>query len=76
MNNLLDVKQGVYCTINQISEYSSPQIKRRLLDLGFTHGQKVRIIGQSLLKKAYLIELRGYILTLRKDIVSYILIEK
>ncbi len=76
MNNLLDVKQGVYCTINQISEYSPPQIKRRLLDLGFTHGQNVRIIGQSLLKKAYLIELRGYILTLRKDIVSYILIEK
>lgn len=76
MNNLLDVKQGIYCTINQISEYSPPQIKRRLLDLGFTHGQNVRIIGQSLLKKAYLIELRGYILTLRKDIVSYILIEK
>lgn len=74
MDNLLNIKQGEYCTINQISLSSPPAIHRRLLDLGFTKGQKIRTIGKSLLKKAYLIEIRGYVLTLRKDIAAYILV--
>ena len=75
MENLLKAKLGVFYKINDITYNLGDNVKRRLLDLGFTKGQKIRLIGRSLLKKAYLIEIRGYTLTLKKDIVSCILVD-
>lgn len=75
MENLLKAKLGVFYKINDITYNLGDNVKRRLLDLGFTKGEKIRVVGKSLLKKAYLIEIRGYTLTLKKDIVSCILVD-
>ena len=74
MGNLATGKVGENYSIKGIKENSPHKIKRRILELGFTPGQKVKIIRKSLLCKAYLIELRGFTLTIRKDIAGLILI--
>ncbi len=51
------------------------KIKRRLCELGFTEGQEVRLVRKSLLGKAYLVEILGYTLSLRSDIVKAVLIK-
>ena len=49
--------------------------KRRLCELGFTNGQEIKMVRKSLLGKAYLLELRGYTLSLRSDIVKAVLVK-
>lgn len=75
MKNLLDIKIGQYVKLKSYKLDTPIKIKRRLLDLGFTEGQKLRTIRKSLLGKTYMLELRGFTLTLRKDILSFILVE-
>ncbi len=53
----------------------SDKILRRLCDLGLTMGQSVRVKAKSLLKKALLIEIRDYELTLKSDIASGIMVK-
>ena len=48
------------------------KIKTRLLELGFTKGTLVRVLNVSSLKNSYLLEIRGYILALRKNAVKLI----
>ncbi len=48
------------------------KIKNRLLELGFTKGTLVRVLNISSLKQSFLIEIRGYILALRKSAVKLI----
>ena len=48
------------------------KIKRRIYELGLLPNQKIKVVRVSLLKKAYLIEVGGYCLTLRKDIATAI----
>lgn len=48
------------------------KIRNRLLELGFTKGTLVRILNISLLKQSFLVEIRGYILSLRKSAISLI----
>lgn len=50
------------------------RIRRRMCELGFIAGQKVRLVRCSLLKRAFLVELRGYTLSLRKSIVDGLLV--
>ncbi|MBE5746381.1 MAG: ferrous iron transport protein A [Clostridiales bacterium] len=50
------------------------KIKTRLLELGFTKGTLIRILNVSSLKKSYLIEIRGFILALRYDVVKNIFV--
>lgn len=47
-----------------------PKILRRLCDLGLTIGQEVSIEAKSLLKKALLLSVRGYLLSLKSDIAK------
>ena len=65
---------------NQIVEVVSTNgilpLKRRLAELGFVKGTKVRIINISPLKNSYLIELRGYVLALRKNAVNCVMCKK
>ncbi len=74
MVSLIEQKRGVYSTIQSISKKAPFKIRRRLYELGFTKGEKVRVVRLSMLAYAYLIEVRGYTLTLRKDIARYILV--
>ncbi|MGN1208503.1 MAG: ferrous iron transport protein A [Christensenellales bacterium] len=48
------------------------KIKNRLCELGFTKGTLVRVLNISSLKQSYLLEIRGYILALRKSAVNLI----
>lgn len=75
MDNLLSVEMEKYYRVVGFDNKIKLPIKRRLLDLGFTVGQEVRLLRKSLLGKAYLIEIRDFVLTLRNDIVSQILVE-
>ncbi len=72
MGNLTSAKINKTYIIENISELTSLKIKRRLLELGFTKGQKIKLLRKSLLGKAYLIEIRGYTLTLKKQIATFI----
>lgn len=76
MENLLDVKIGKYATIVKISEQASIKIRRRLLDFGFTKGQRVRTIHKSILSKDYLVELRHFTLSLRSEILKFVLVDE
>lgn len=75
MKNLLQVDEKKYFTIVGFDKNIVLKVKRRLLELGFTKGQKIKIVNKSLLKMSYLIELRSVLLTLRYDILKYILVE-
>lgn len=72
MDNLINAKKEKYYKIKGISEYAPIKIKRRILELGFTRGQSVKVVRKSLLAKSYLVEIRGFTLTIRRDIASFI----
>lgn len=62
-------------TIKGISDCAPLKLKRRLFDLGFTYGIKIIVKRNSLLGKTCLVELRGVLLTLRRDILNFVLVE-
>ncbi len=76
MEKLLNADMRKYYQVVGFDKNLPLPIKRRLLDLGFTSGQEVRLLRKSLLGKAYLIEIRDFVLTLRNNIVSQILVDK
>lgn len=51
------------------------KIRRRLCDLGFNAGQKIRLVRKSLLGKAYLVELRGYTLSIRGSVAEAVIVK-
>lgn len=68
--NLTKLKIGQAGYITNVG--GSSKMKTRLLELGFTKGTLVRVINVSSLKESFLIEVRGYMLALRKNAVSLI----
>lgn len=74
MDNLGKAKAGKFYQILGYSENVAIKIKRRLLELGLTVGQTVKIARKSLLGKAYLLEVRGYSLSMRRNLASFILV--
>lgn len=50
-------------------------ILRRFLELGFSLGQKVKVVSSSLQKKVVLVEVRGYLLSVRAALLERILVE-
>lgn len=52
------------------------KIKRRLFELGMLPNTSIKVERTSLLRRSYLIETGGYILTLRKDIVDKIFVSE
>lgn len=74
MDKLANGKVGSFYKIKGIDIAAPLKIKRRILELGFTLGQALKLARKSLLGKAFLVEIRGYTLTIRKDIAQYILI--
>lgn len=75
MENLGKVKVGVFYTIKGFSDKAPLKIKRRLLELGLTVGQSVRLVRKSLLGKAFLLQVRGYTLSLRRSLASFVMLE-
>lgn len=47
-------------------------IRRRLLELGITSGQAIKVLAVSMLKNSLLIEVRHYTLALRKNSLELI----
>lgn len=62
-------------SIAQIKKDCPSSVRRRLFDLGFTKGQTVKKIQKSLLGKVILVEIRGYLLSIRSSIARSILVE-
>lgn len=76
MKNMLEIKLRKYVSIVKVSPEAPIKIRRRLLDFGFTKGQRMRTLFKSTLGKDYIVELRGFTLTLRGEILKYILVEQ
>lgn len=75
MKRLIECKYNKFYTLKAIDGEISPKLRRRLLDLGFTSGQKIKILYRSLLGKTYLLQLRDYTLSMRDRIVRTLLVE-
>lgn len=63
-------KMKLYKIVGFSSENDA--VLRRFMELGFTVGEKVKIVATSLQKKVFLIELRGYLLSVRAGLLSRI----
>lgn len=63
-------KMKLYKIVGFSSENDA--VLRRFMELGFTIGEKVKIVSTSLQKKVFLIELRGYLLSVRAGLLSRI----
>ena len=74
MQNLSQAKKGKTYKICGYETFLPLKILRRLNDLGLTKGQQVRLLNCSLLKKALLIEVRGYLLSLQSSVAAGVLI--
>lgn len=46
------------------------RVKRRLCEFGFTSKTPFRVIAKSLLGKNVIVEIRGFVLSLKKDFLS------
>ena len=75
MKNLLECKFNRSYILAGFDSVLSFKVKRRLCELGFTEGQEIKMVRKSLLGKAYLVELRGYTLSLRSDIIEAVLVK-
>lgn len=75
MEILSSVKLNKPFSISDFSPSLSLNVKRRLFDLGFVKGAKIKVLRKSLLGRAFLVEIRGYCLTIKKDIASCIMVD-
>ncbi len=62
---LSNLKAGEAGTVAKVK--STGQIRKRILDMGITTGVRVEVIRAAPLGDPVEFELRGYLLTLRKD---------
>ncbi len=75
MMPLTNGKLNIPYKIKDISG-ENKKVVRRFLELGIIKGQAIKILNTSILKKVFLVEIRGYILSVKADLLSYILVEK
>ena len=68
--NLSNLKVGETGYITSVN--GNLKLKTRLLEVGFTKGTLVRVLNISSLKNSYLVEIRGYILALRRGVIKLI----
>ena len=69
MLNLSEGKKNKVYTIVGYCE-KKDKVSRRFMELGFSVGQKVKIVATSLQKKVFLIEIRGYLLSVRASLLA------
>lgn len=51
------------------------RIFRRFLELGLLRGQVVKVHNMSILKKVVLLEVRGYVLSVRRSLLERVVVE-
>lgn len=72
LTNLKKNEIGIISEIN----FKSDEIKKRLFDLGFVKGTKIKMIEIGLMKWQYVIKIRGYLLCMRKNLAEKIVVNK
>lgn len=75
MEKLSKCKVGQLRKMAVIDKTAPDKIKRRLLELGFTSGQNIKLARKSLFGETFLVEIRGYCLSIRKSVAEYIFVE-
>lgn len=58
----------IYRILGFVGEYDA--VLRRFLELGFAEGEKIKVVSTSLQKKVFLVELRGYLLSVRANLLA------
>lgn len=74
MKTLDKAKKGEICKIVGFNGQFD-RILRRFLELGLSRGQKVRIVSTSLQNKVVLIEIRGYVLSVRRNLLDRVVVK-
>lgn len=72
---LSDVKKGSTVKLIGFKELVNQKIKRRLLELGFLQNSIIKIDQISFLNEVLLVEINGYLISLRKDIAKNMIVE-
>lgn len=72
---LCNLNIGGNAVIKGYSPNSDLKIKRRLMELGFVIGESVRVEDVSIFKEVMLFSVRGYLISLRKEIAKCIEVE-
>lgn len=54
---------------------ASDGISRRFMELGFSKGEKLKIVSTSLLRKVFLIEVRGCQLSVRANLLCRVFVD-
>lgn len=68
-----ELKVGESATILNLR--ADLHLRRRLLELGLTDGETVKILSISPLKNSFLLSVKNYTLALRKNILDDIIVE-
>lgn len=76
MQNLSSCQFNKYFVISSVNKACPHAVRRRFFDLGFTHGQKVKKVRSSLLGKVILVEIRGYLLSVRSSLAKFLEVEE
>ncbi len=74
---MIPLTKGKLNTIYRIVkvEGENEKVVRRFFELGIIKGQAIKILNSSILKKVFLVEIRGYILSIKTDLLGYIFVE-
>ena len=73
-NTLLSKKVGQVFEVECFGKRLEERYLRRLLEVGLTRGTKVRVLRKSVRGKTYLIEVRGVVFSLQKEILGQIFV--
>lgn len=65
-------KLGIGCRGNVIAVHGEPEVRRRLLEMGFCNGATVEVIRRAPLGDPIEFRLRGYCLSLRDDQARFV----
>lgn len=76
VKTLADLSVNESGIIEHITRGNDNKINRRLLELGFVNGEKVKVLNMSILKEVLLVEICGFVLSIRKDVAKRIIITR
>lgn len=75
-SNLADGETNKVYEITDIDESFDIKYGRRLAEIGFVNGEKIKILRKSFLKKTFLVGINGFVISLRRDIAFNIKIKE
>lgn len=75
MTTLKDAQLNKLYKIKKVAG-GDTKVIRRFLELGMLSEQVVKVINKSILKKVYLVEIRGYLLSIKTSLLDFIEVEE